>query len=245
MGVQPFSGGMRRRSASHLLLLIALLAALSSVPSASRVAASDDLGTAEAVPGQIVLSWDPALASIPISQAAEGALDEDRASDAWRKASQTLAGLSGLPVIDVVPAYGTALLSVVPGQESMEIERLSRLPWVLYAERNFIAHATGYPNDPFIGDQWNLRRIDAIRGWEITTGSLSIVAAVVDSGVDLNHPEFAGRILAGYDYANLDSYPADDYGHGTHVTGILAAFHRRFCALLRGNAVFVHIPAGL
>jgi subtilisin family serine protease len=49
------------------------------------------------------------------------------------------------------------------------------------------------------------------------------VLAVLDTGVDPNHTDLRGRLLAGYDYVNNDSNPADDNGHGTSVAGVAAA----------------------
>ena len=197
------------------------------------------------VPGEILIAWKPDSAAIR-----PAGLTSDRSNPAWQAAVQMLAAATGLAVLDAQPEYGTARLAVTPGREAAEIARLAALPWVRYAEPNYIAHAAYvpdvvttsvvrfagatevastsnvlavYPNDPFFRDQWNLRRIGAPAAWDVTTGSYSIVVAVLDSGVDLGHPEFAGRLLPGYDYVNSDNSPQDDFGHGTHVTGILAA----------------------
>lgn len=66
------------------------------------------------------------------------------------------------------------------------------------------------------------QRVQLPAAWSHTRGASSIVIAVIDSGIDLAHPEFAGRIAPGYDFVNRDSDPTDDNGHGTHVTGIIA-----------------------
>lgn len=47
--------------------------------------------------------------------------------------------------------------------------------------------------------------------------------AVIDSGVDFNHPDLAGRLLPGKNYIVSGSQPNDENGHGTHVTGIITA----------------------
>ena len=59
--------------------------------------------------------------------------------------------------------------------------------------------------------------------WNTTTGNDSMVMAIIDSGVQLNHPDLAGRLVPGWDFVNRDSDPSDDFGHGTMVAGIAAA----------------------
>ncbi len=78
------------------------------------------------------------------------------------------------------------------------------------------------PNDPMYDSQWALVKIDAASAWKISTGR-NVTIAVIDSGVDLDHPEFAARILDGYDFVNEDTVADDDYGHGTLVAGVAAA----------------------
>ena len=80
----------------------------------------------------------------------------------------------------------------------------------------------GTPNDPFYDKQWALAKIEAESAWKVTTGS-NVTIAVIDSGVDLDHPELAARVVEGYDFVNGDSEADDDYGHGTLVAGVAAA----------------------
>ena len=181
------------------------------------------------VPGEVVIGWAPAESVAPASRGA-APLDEDRSTPAWQAAARELSARTGVQVADVQPEYGTALLTVAAGQETSEIARLRRLPWVTYAEPNYIVRMAAdavYPNDPSFGDQWYLRRIYAPEAWAVTFGSSTLVVAVLDSGVDRNHPEFYRQfhdpLLPGWDYVNGDSDPNDDNGHGTHVTGLIAA----------------------
>ena len=79
------------------------------------------------------------------------------------------------------------------------------------------------PNDTFWSSQWAPDAIGARSAWALTRGRSEIVVAVVDTGVDLTHPDLAGRLVAGTDLGDGDSNPTDENGHGTHVAGIIAA----------------------
>jgi subtilisin family serine protease len=64
--------------------------------------------------------------------------------------------------------------------------------------------------------------IDAPQAWTYSRGA-GITVAVADTGVDLGHPDLAGRLVTGYDFVDDDADPADAHGHGTHVAGTVAA----------------------
>jgi serine protease len=86
---------------------------------------------------------------------------------------------------------------------------------------------TTAPNDPLFADQWGLTKIQAPDAWSLADGS-GITIAIVDSGVDLGHPDFACGKLAVYAGSNIGSKrspntPQDADGHGTHVAGIAGA----------------------
>jgi thermitase len=76
--------------------------------------------------------------------------------------------------------------------------------------------------DPKRAQQWNLDLIEADAAHSVSTGAGAVVA-VVDSGVQADHPDLAGRVGQGYDFVQKDSTPQDGNGHGTHVSGIIAA----------------------
>ena len=81
--------------------------------------------------------------------------------------------------------------------------------------------------DALGGNLWGLDNVNAPEVWggggsfSGATGSGSTVA-VIDTGVDLDHPEFTGRIVGGYDFVDGDSTADDGNGHGTHVAGTIA-----------------------
>lgn len=80
------------------------------------------------------------------------------------------------------------------------------------------------PNDILFSEyQWNLPIIEANRGWNLSKGSDDVIVAVVDTGVDLKHPDLQGRLLEGYNVVSPGDDPIDDVGHGTHVAGIISA----------------------
>jgi hypothetical protein len=83
------------------------------------------------------------------------------------------------------------------------------------------------PNDPDWADpnhSWGPRQIKANWAWNTTIGDPSLLVAVVDSGIYYEHEDLAANYNAsGYDWVNKDSDPLDDFGHGTHCAGIIAA----------------------
>lgn len=107
------------------------------------------------------------------------------------------------------------------------------------------------PNDPYWPQQYGPRNIQLPQAWDMLTGGacITVTVAVVDTGVDLAHPDLADSLWRnagemgagretngldddgngfvddwrGWDFANDDNDPQDDHGHGTHVAGIVAA----------------------
>lgn len=72
---------------------------------------------------------------------------------------------------------------------------------------------------------WGVQYINAPKAWETTTGE-DIIVAILDTGIDANHPELAGKVLAGRnftsDYGDANNFN-DNQGHGTHCAGTIGA----------------------
>jgi subtilisin family serine protease len=93
-------------------------------------------------------------------------------------------------------------------------------------ELDYIRTAAAVPNDPqYAAEQQSyLATAGFERAWTVLKASSSQVIAVVDSGVDLDHPDLAGRLVTGTDVVGAgDSDPSDENGHGTMVAGIAGA----------------------
>lgn len=100
------------------------------------------------------------------------------------------------------------------------------MPATTYVENDVVVEGAYLPSDPDVANPsrtYPLTVTHAIEGWDYTRGDSSIIVAVLDSGINLNHPEFTGRILSGYDFINNDADPSDDHGHGSHTSGIIGA----------------------
>lgn len=80
------------------------------------------------------------------------------------------------------------------------------------------------PNDALYSEyQWNLPSIEAEKGWNVSKGDEQVIVAVLDTGVQSNHPDLKGKLIEGVNLVDEEADPDDDVGHGTHVSGIIGA----------------------
>jgi subtilisin family serine protease len=235
---------MHARPARRLLLAAALASALVAVAVASAATGANGHSARRAKAGSILVGFKPGVTA---------PAQADVLADAGAKPTKKFAPIHG------------ALVSVAPGSTAQTINELNRDPRVAYAEPNFILHAADvFPNDQFFSRLWGLHNtgqnvnftagtpdadIDAPEAWSVSTGSSGVVVAVIDTGVDMAHPDIAPNIWVnagedcpgcrtngvdddgngyvddwrGWDFANGDNNPTDDNGHGTHVSGTVAA----------------------
>lgn len=84
------------------------------------------------------------------------------------------------------------------------------------------ATRTKRSNDTLRARQWALNRLDVEKVWRKSSGK-GVVVAVVDTGVQADHPDLKGRVLKGWDFVESDRSAGDRNGHGTHVAGVIAA----------------------
>jgi subtilisin family serine protease len=155
---------------------------------------------------------------------------------------------------EVSRTYLLDLGSLTPQQKTRTLERLKADPDVEFAEPTHTFSTNQLPNDPFLAtsgtwgqpyqDLWGLFAVNAPAAWDTTQGDGTVVA-VVDTGVDYNHPDIAANIwtninevdgnfidddgngfvddVRGWNFMFNNNDPSDHNGHGTHVAGTIAA----------------------
>lgn len=111
-------------------------------------------------------------------------------------------------------------------EQERAIAELERSGRVEYAEPNYPLHVKHIPNDPLYSQQWGLHKINAAQAWDkLVPNRNPVTVAVIDSGIDFYHEDLQKRITynGAWDFLFNDSYPLDLNGHGTAVSGIIAA----------------------
>lgn len=135
-----------------------------------------------------------------------------------------------LDTYEIIPGVVTELTK----GEMKELKKSDKVKAVeedAYAEimDDLNAEGKGKPTPPPTPPelQWGVDRIDADKLWTPQITGLGVRVAVLDTGIDLDHPDL-GTVKKGPDYINNDLVPDDDNGHGTHCAGIIAAQHNGF-----------------
>ena len=231
---------MRNRPARRILLAAALASALVAAAVASAANGRQHASRAPAaVPGSIIVGFKNNVSA---------------------KGRAGVLGAVGARPTKRFAQIDSTVVSVSPANTSWTIRTLEQDPRVAYAEPNFVLHAADTPNDPSFTQEWGLNNtgqqvnfttgtadadIDAKEAWSVSTGSPDVTVAIIDTGVDVTHPDLAQNIWInqgencagcrtngidddgdgyvddwrGWDFVNHDNNPTDDNGHGTHVAG--------------------------
>ena len=136
--------------------------------------------------------------------------------------------------VDFEESLGLARTQLVKFDGSVRdaIARLESQPDVVYAQPNYVYHAfAAAPNDTHFGHLWGLAAtpgVGALPAWDRSLGAGQVIA-VVDTGVDLTHPDLVPNLwsgpggIHGHDFVDNDDVPDDFNLHGSHVAGTVAA----------------------
>jgi thermitase len=185
-----------------LIYIMVVLLAVLSFPNAVFAASPHDEGTgADFAPNEILVKFKPDVSP--------------------SEAAQVHRQLGG-QVKEIIPSVGVQVLTVPAGKVKEKVKAYSAEGKVQYAEANYLCEVVDAPDDAYFNNQWGMRKVEATEAWDATKGSSSIKIAILDTGVDLDHPDLSGKISKVINFTS--STTADDvYGHGTHVAGIAAA----------------------
>jgi len=228
---------MKFRRFFHLLLMGALILVLIPVEKAVQAQPfrpQDDQQHPEYAPGQIIVGFERGLTA-----------------DVYAGQAAALAGQIQATVKK--QAASAALLEVDPQTDlTALVEQVKGMPGVRYAELNY-ATPLGFdpppsnnpPSSPPVDNEDSAKvkakkqkkklptfANDLFSSWANgfvrehlvwASKAKSATVCLVDSGVDLNHPDLKGNVISGYDFVNDDPLADDDYGHGTAMAGIIAA----------------------
>ncbi|MBN1221648.1 MAG: peptidase S8 [Candidatus Aminicenantes bacterium] len=162
--------------------------------------------------------------------------------------------ISAMEIEAIISAYRTYKIKKISGLNIYQLQipqgfsveetvyAYSKNPDVEFVEPNYVARITETPNDSLFSYQYALNNtgqaigipgsptgraradIKATAAWDETIGLEATVIAIVDTGVEILHPDLQDKIISGgRDFVNSDFDADDDNGHGTHVAGIAAA----------------------
>jgi len=222
-----------------------MLASLLVLPIIASAETKQEKNLAEFVPGEV-------LVKLKSSQGDKSNLS----------ASQEFLNESGLKLKSSFSILGQQVLVVKVSSTLKAIRNLQLNSNVEYVEPNYIYRINGKPSrvrtppaDPRFSELWGLENasntdIDAIKAWNLTKGSKNIKIAIIDTGIDYNHPDLKDQVWtntveqngkSGVDDDNngvvddihgasfvsgaVSGNPLDDHNHGTHCSGTIAASH--------------------
>ncbi len=213
------SGGNRSRVAATLVaVVVAGLAAMPGSAGAAEPIAPAAMGGTPYQPGEAIVRFEPGTNAVE-RRAARGEADVGFDST------------FGVPRAQVV---------TVDGSVEAAVRKLKHQPGVAYAQPNYrYEELANPPDDTFFNDLWGLSDpalpnpgVSALSAWDRSKGSDEVIA-IVDTGIDLTHPDLIGNLwtnpdptmrdIHGYDFVDDDGVPDDYDFHGTHVAGTAAA----------------------
>jgi len=207
---------MLKRSAAFVLAIMVIVS-VNNVPFSASVVQNLGLAQSKGHGGFASFSGDPCRLVIGVNRTRPWAYDD----------LTNLVVKTGGKSVSKVSVEGQAIAMVVDvplGNLSFLWNEAQAAGLARYMEPNMVFKAQFIPNDPYYSNQWALPRIQADWAWNKTAGNSSIIVAVIDTGIDYNHPDLKNNYVAlGYDWVNNDNDPLDDNGHGTHVSGIIGA----------------------
>lgn len=162
-----------------------------------KLRSTESLKSGDIIRGRILLSPRPGLPERALAKMLEP-----------HKGRTRKIGQSNIFIVEV-PRY----------TEERVVAALSKNPHLKFVELDRSVAPSLVPNDPYYSNQWHLPKIGAPSAWDISQGSDTVIA-ILDSGINSQHPDFAGKVVAGWNFYDNNSDTTDLTGHGTHCAGV-------------------------
>jgi serine protease len=250
-------------SGEYLILVSAFAGESSYVLSIGQATNAIAAAPPEFVPGQVIVRMRdgaPAARARSAAAASADALGLDAVAATPDGGPLLLAAGDATQLEDAVRAAGAGHLVLRSGAPSafgvrsadrtaqmrLDTQRLAKAlrkrPDVLSADLNYIRRPSATPADEFYPLQWHYPMVRLPEAWDLVAPNSGIVVAVIDTGIVAAHPEFAGQLVAGYDFIADPARARDGNGcdgnpndpgdsatpgsssfHGTHVAGTVVA----------------------
>lgn len=146
-----------------------------------------------------------------------------------------IAALMANPEVEYAEPNYIYTTAVMPKEKNLNHKKLEASP--------FADKFASLPSDPSFGQLWGLRNtgsnepqgkagvegadVNALKAWDMTKGARNVRIAIIDTGIDYNHPDLKANVDrdSGYNFANDTKDAMDDNGHGTHCAGTIGAVH--------------------
>ncbi len=222
--------------ANIIVLVVMVFSTVSSVAAvqpANQTSAPQSLPTGEYVPNRLIVRLKDGIRQAEATSLAPSVLN-----------SRLLLANGSTQLSQIY------ILQLVTGSDIPSIAKsLSVDSRVVWAEPDYLARPAGNtqatPNDPLFASQWGLTIINAEDAWDVNTGNSTVVIAMLDSGIQLDHPDLADKMwvnpgeipsngidddnngyiddVQGWNFVSDNNDPGDDNGHGTQVAGAAAA----------------------
>jgi thermitase len=198
---------------------------------------SEELGF---LPGKIILKIKPGTDLTPAKINEKTGLNQVSV----KKLTSTSVIISSPDLVTTSKA--NEVINEVDQNTKDALQNLQKISGVITTGLDVVYKRLATTNDPLIDDLFHLNNtgqtggvadidVDAFEAWDIQTGSDQVIIAVIDDGMDVDHPDLAPNMLldsnnkvVGYDFINDDDdtdslLPSANWGHGTHVAGTIAA----------------------
>lgn len=246
MRVKIFARSLRPTRLMALLMLVLIVGLVISQPAQMQRAASqsdghraviENQGVEEYLPGQVIVQLNPGfdidtvapMFGLDPNPIASLDLPDDEAGTVT---SYLLRILDSSTVEDKVAQLSADTLRVLFAEPHYihEAPEASRPTWSVGDSYGVVAAGRKTYNG-----QWARRNVRLDEAHQVTRGMSTgpnptpVVVAVLDTGIDMNHPLFAGRLVPGHDFVDGDDDPSEEgnpqagpFGHGTHVAGVIA-----------------------